>query len=55
MARFGGPEAEALPETIASLSEPERQYQPYLERAVQYLREREWRMERHLIDLRSDT
>ncbi|KLU39717.1 MAG: hypothetical protein ACOX48_03930 [Limnochordia bacterium] len=41
VARFGGPEAEALlQETIASLSEPERQYQPYLERAVQYLRER---------------
>lgn len=41
VARFGGPEAEALlEETLASLSGHERQYQPYLERAVRYLKER---------------
>jgi hypothetical protein len=41
VARFGGPEAEALlQDTLASLSGSDRQYQPYLERAVQYIKER---------------
>lgn len=41
VARFGGPEAEALlKETLAGLSGKEQEYQSYLERAVQYLKER---------------